>query len=53
MQSIQKKYDEFDSKLKEKDIKIGQMTNFSTTLKTKIQAQQKTIDDLQKQVSKY
>ena len=49
-QSSQKKYEEFDTKIKEKDIKIGQLTNFSNSLKTKLQAQQKTIEDLQKQV---
>lgn len=50
-QSSQKKYEEFDIKIKEKDIKIGQLTNFSNSLKTKLQAQQKTIEDLQKQVN--
>lgn len=49
-QSAQKKYEECEAKIKEKDIKIGQLTNFSNTLKTRTQSQQKAIDDLQKQV---
>lgn len=48
-QSTQKKYEEYEAKFKDKDIKIGQLTNFSNSLKIRIQTQQKLIEDLQKQ----
>jgi len=49
-QSALKKTEEFEAKIREKDTKIGQLTNFLNTLKTKTQEKQKFIDDLQKQV---
>ena len=51
MSSLRKRIEEGENKLKEKDIKIGQMNNFIGTTKTKISAQQKTIADQQKEIS--
>ena len=49
--SVQKRLDESDSKLKEKETRIGQLNNFIGVTKPKLQAQKKTIDDLTKELS--
>lgn len=51
LQPMSKKLEECENRLKEKDIKIGQLTNFMQSSRTRSQAYQKTIDDLQKEAS--
>jgi DNA repair exonuclease SbcCD ATPase subunit len=51
MQLFQKKAEELENKVKEKDIRIGQMNNFINTTKAKIQSQKQQIEDLTKQLS--
>lgn len=51
IQIYQKKLEECENKVKEKEIRIGQMNNFINTTKTKLQAQKKQIDDLTQQLA--
>ena len=48
---MQKKVEELENKLKEKETRIGQMNNVINASKAKIQAHQKTITDLTKEVN--
>ncbi|CAF0709464.1 unnamed protein product [Brachionus calyciflorus] len=50
---LQKKLEESEQKVKEKETRIGQMNNFIMTTRTKMQNYQKQLEDLTKEVNEY
>ena len=51
MGPMNKKLEEYEQKIKEKETKIGQMNNFILTTRTKIQNNQKQIEDLTRELN--